>query len=334
MPWLSSNDLLHRHRVCAPANPPQLLRLASQIQCMLSAIWPFYLVGRVLHYLLNTRRNLVGLERSAGSPGSADPTERSETVVEEHRSHNVLHIRRITELAVLPTDVGSGTLRLQEESVAIVEEVHSVGRQAVDGCHRRRNEAWTCLRNSSGFSAIIAFDSSRVRSAGIVASRPRIVERGLVAAYIHMHTFIGKAFPKIHHIADVCHRHCALLGNTLSYGRNQLVKVVAVRPPNPGRSVSSPPRGLFLPLHSPLRLCCRPWAVHPTCLRDPTTRTAFREYPVPPFSLRCLRQALSTVIVVPCTMPCGPMYMYEPAVICPYWLTPRAFMRSQSSGFE
>ena len=55
---------------------------------------------------------------------------------------------------------------------------------------------------------------------------------------------------------------------------------------------------------------------------------------VPPLALSCLRQALSTVMVVPCTMPCGPMYIYDPAVICPYWLTPSAFMRSQSSGLE
>ena len=47
-----------------------------------------------------------------------------------------------------------------------------------------------------------------------------------------------------------------------------------------------------------------------------------------------LRAAFITVMVVPWTMPCGPMYMYDPAVICPYCETPMAFMRSQSSGFE
>ena len=41
-----------------------------------------------------------------------------------------------------------------------------------------------------------------------------------------------------------------------------------------------------------------------------------------------------TVMVVPCTIPCGPMYMYDPAVICPYCVTPMALNRSQSSGFE
>ncbi len=30
----------------------------------------------------------------------------------------------------------------------------------------------------------------------------------------------------------------------------------------------------------------------------------------------------------------GPMYIYDPAVIWPYWLTPRALKRSQSSGLE
>ena len=44
----------------------------------------------------------------------------------------------------------------------------------------------------------------------------------------------------------------------------------------------------------------------------------------PPRFWSCLRAALSTVMVVPCTMPCGPMYMYEPAVIWPYCVTPIA----------
>ena len=35
-------------------------------------------------------------------------------------------------------------------------------------------------------------------------------------------------------------------------------------------------------------------------------------------------------MVVPWTMPCGPMYMYEPAVICPYCVTPSAFIRAKS----
>ncbi len=52
-----------------------------------------------------------------------------------------------------------------------------------------------------------------------------------------------------------------------------------------------------------------------------------------PFS-SFIRKAFITVIVVPCTMPCGPMYMYEPAVICPYCVTPRALYFSQSSGLE
>ena len=51
-------------------------------------------------------------------------------------------------------------------------------------------------------------------------------------------------------------------------------------------------------------------------------------------AVKRLRAAFITVIVVPWTMPCGPIYMYDPAVICPYCDTPRALSRSQSSGFE
>ena len=49
-----------------------------------------------------------------------------------------------------------------------------------------------------------------------------------------------------------------------------------------------------------------------------------RESPAP----QNILAALSTVIVVPWTIPCGPIYMYEPAVIWPYWLTPSAFILS------
>jgi hypothetical protein len=60
----------------------------------------------------------------------------------------------------------------------------------------------------------------------------------------------------------------------------------------------------------------------------------FSPVPASPLAFNCLRAAFITVIVVPCTMPCGPMYMYEPAVIWPYCDTPRALNLSQSSGLE
>ena len=67
--------------------------------------------------------------------GSADPAERAEAVVEAHRSHNVLNVRGIAETAVLLEDVGTGAGGLQQEGVAVVEEVHALGRQLVDGDH-------------------------------------------------------------------------------------------------------------------------------------------------------------------------------------------------------
>ena len=50
---------------------------------------------------------------------------------------------------------------------------------------------------------------------------------------------------------------------------------------------------------------------------EETNKTLF---PDAPFDC-CFRLALSMVMVVPCTMPWGPIYMNEPAVICPYWNT-------------
>jgi len=39
---------------------------------------------------------------------------------------------------------------------------------------------------------------------------------------------------------------------------------------------------------------------------------------LPQGSPEIILPALRTVIVVPCTIPCGPIYIKEPAVICPY----------------
>ncbi len=66
----------------------------------------------------------------------ADPTERAEAVVEEHRPHDVLYVGRVAEpLAVGGHDVGSGARALQEEGVAVVEEIHPLGCKSVDRCY-------------------------------------------------------------------------------------------------------------------------------------------------------------------------------------------------------
>ena len=65
----------------------------------------------------------------------AYPSERAETVVEIERSHDVFHIGRIAESPVFLKDVGAGTRTLEKESIAVVEEVHALGGEFVDGFH-------------------------------------------------------------------------------------------------------------------------------------------------------------------------------------------------------
>ena len=62
----------------------------------------------------------------------ANPSERSEAVVEEQRSHDVLNVGGVSELSVFLENVGAGSAGLQQEGVAIVEEVHALCCQLVD----------------------------------------------------------------------------------------------------------------------------------------------------------------------------------------------------------
>ena len=87
-----------------------------------SSFDPAYIV---MHLLLNFFRRLssqlfqyfssqlIGLRQILRITAGTYPTERTETVIETHRSHNILNIRRILEVAVRLQDIGTGTGRLQ-----------------------------------------------------------------------------------------------------------------------------------------------------------------------------------------------------------------------------
>ena len=134
------------------------------------------LVGRILHYFLHhTCRNLVGLGEVGWVARCAHPSERTEPVVEEHRTHNVLHVRRIAELAILPADVSSCTLRLQQEGVAIVEEVHSTLGKAVDGSHLSAQRRLYMFAELVGILSHHLLRLLQCKVGRIVAASPRIV---------------------------------------------------------------------------------------------------------------------------------------------------------------
>ena len=168
----------------------------------------------------------VGGGKVVGIARGANPAERTETIVEEQRTHDVLHIRRIAiALASLLEHIGSGTTRFQQEGITIVEEVHVTGGQLVDGSHL---SAQRCLHGLLeafrllGHHAFALFEAVAHR---IVAASPRIVQRCLVATQINMDVFLGQSLPEVYDVSYVGHRHHSLLGNSLANGGNQLVEV-------------------------------------------------------------------------------------------------------------
>ena len=72
--------------------------------------------------------DLVGLCKVFRVFAHAHPAEGTEAVVEIHRAHDVLDIGRIAETAVLKQDIRPGAGTLQQEGVAVVEEVHALRR--------------------------------------------------------------------------------------------------------------------------------------------------------------------------------------------------------------
>ena len=168
----------------------------------------------------------VGGGKVVGIARGANPAERAEAIVEEQRTHDVLHIRRIAiALASLLEHIGSSTTRFQQEGIAIVEEVHATGGQLVDGSHLSAQRCLHGLLEAFGLLGHHAFALFEAVAHGIVAASPRIVQRCLVATQINMDVFLGQSLPEVYDVSYVGHRHHSLLGNSLADGWNQLVEV-------------------------------------------------------------------------------------------------------------
>ena len=136
---------------------------------------------------------------------SAYPTEWSEAIVEEHGAHDVLHVGRIAETPIGQHDVCSCTAGLEEEGVAVVEEVHAAGRKPIDGSHLSTQRSLDTLLEAGGIVGHHALAFFESVSHGIVASCPRVVERSLVGTEVHLDILVGKTFPKVDDIADIGH---------------------------------------------------------------------------------------------------------------------------------
>ena len=141
----------------------------------------FHLLGNLLRSSLadlakHIHGQVVGDLQVLGFSGSAHPAERAESVVEAHGSHDILHVGRIAERAVLFHDVGSGARRLQKEGVAVIEEVHALGSQLVDGGHLT---AQTLFYSGFEFLGLLSHHDLGVFKGDahrIIAASPRVVQ--------------------------------------------------------------------------------------------------------------------------------------------------------------
>ena len=128
-------------------------------------------------------------------------------------------------IAVHP-DVGARTARLQEEGIVIVEEVHAVGSELVDGSHlaaQRGTHTLLELLRIVGHHLLRLFQRE---AHGIVTASPRVVERRLVGTQVNVDVLLSQALPEVNHIAYVGHRDDTLLCHSLLDSGNQLVEVL------------------------------------------------------------------------------------------------------------
>ena len=125
----------------------------------------------------------------------AHPAEGAEAIVEEQRTHYVLHVRGIAEFAVLAEHVGTGARRFEQEGVAVVEEIHAACRHFVDCLYLTAERFLNAFTEFFGLVGHHGFRFLERQADGIIAAGPGIVQRGLVGAEFHVEVFFCETFP-------------------------------------------------------------------------------------------------------------------------------------------
>jgi hypothetical protein len=192
-------------------------------------------------------------------------------VVEAHRTHDVLHVARIPELfAVELPDLGTRALALQQEGVAVVEEIHALRGERVDGGHlaAQRCPARAVLK-AAGSSTIKRVALLVAQARGVVAAGPRVVQAGLVAAQVHLDVACGQALPQVHDVAQV--------GDAVRFTFLLPVQAASMQTSTSAITSSTQPwlvafvRGggvHFGADRHHARRCCPPWAARRSCRPD------------------------------------------------------------------
>ncbi len=149
----------------------------------------------------------VGQLQVLGPAGSADPAERAEPVVEEHGTHDVLHVGGIAEASALAHHGGTGARSLQQKSIAVVEEVHAAPGELVDGIGLPAKRFLHALAEAAGLLGHHLVGRFVAQADGIVTARPRIVQRSLIGTEVDGDFLGGEPLPKVDDIADVSQRN-------------------------------------------------------------------------------------------------------------------------------
>ena len=115
---------------------------------------------------------------------------------------------------------------MEQEGIAVVEEVHSPVAQTVDCCHLTPQRLLHGLAEALRFFGHHAFAIFQTVSYGVIAARPGVVERCLVAAKVDTYTLVGQPLPEVHHVTHVCKGYHLLVVHRLAYAGDEFVKAV------------------------------------------------------------------------------------------------------------
>ena len=178
------------------------------------------------HFLQHLDGQRVGLGQIFGILTHADPAERTESVVEIHRSHDVLYIGRIAEGTVRTQDIRTGPGTLQQEGVAIVKEIHSPVSEPVDGGDMAAERSLDGLLEPDGIIGHHLLGFLQAVADGIIAAGPGIVQRGLVGTQVDMDSLVSEPLPQVHDIADIGQGDDLLAGGGFADPCHQFVEVL------------------------------------------------------------------------------------------------------------
>ena len=166
----------------------------------------------------------VGRFEVFGLPRGADPAERPEAVVEEHGSHDVLHVGGIAEASALARHRGPGARGFQQEGIAVVEEIHSPVGQFVDGIDLPPQRLLHTLSKTPRLLGHHLVRRLVAQPHGIVTARPGVVQRGLVRTQVYRNLLRGQPLPEVHDVAHIGHRHGLFRLDSLTDTQDQLIQ--------------------------------------------------------------------------------------------------------------